>query len=228
MEAIILAGGFGTRLRHVVTDVPKPMAPMDDKGTPFLNVLLDKLVVAGFTHVVLSTGYMRDKIKSHYGFKYGKLEVSYSEEETPLLTGGAIKKALTQCAEDSVFILNGDTYFDVDFLQMHSLFQASKADVVMAIKWMNDCSRYGTVGRDGERVVSFHEKFAQIEGWINGGCYCIESSLLKTEGEKFSFEKYMEDNVENKKIIGYESGGFFIDIGIPEDYYIARGLYGMN
>jgi putative D-glycero-D-manno-heptose 1-phosphate guanosyltransferase len=228
MEAIILAGGFGTRLRHVVTDVPKPMAPMDDNGTPFLNVLLDKLMAAGFTRVILSTGYMRDKIRAYYGLKYGKLDVSYSEEETPLFTGGAIKKALRQCAKDSVFVLNGDTCFDVDFSQMRLLFQTSEADVVMAIKWMDDCSRYGTVERNGGRIVSFHEKLAQTKGWINGGCYCLKRELLEPEAEKFSFEKYMEDNIDKKKIVGYESGGFFIDIGVPEDYYMARELYGIK
>ena len=98
----------------------------------------------------------------------------------------------------------------------------------MAIKWMDDCSRYGTVERDGERIVSFHEKLAQTKGWINGGCYCLKRKLLEPEDEKFSFEKYMEDNVGKKKIVGYESGGFFIDIGVPEDYYMARELYGIK
>lgn len=228
MEAIILAGGFGTRLRHVISDVPKPMAPMDDEGTPFLNVLLDKLLTAGFAHVVLSTGYMRDRVRAYYGSQYGKLVISYSEEETPLFTGGAIKKALTQCTEDMVFVLNGDTWFDLDFLQMKMLSKTSEADVVMALKWMNDCTRYGTVCLRGDRIVSFREKKEKAKGWINGGCYCIKKMLLEAESEKFSFEKYLEDNVDKKKIVGYEGNGFFIDIGIPEDYFLARKIYSAN
>lgn len=226
MEAIILAGGFGTRLRHVISDVPKPMAPMDDEGTPFLSVLLDKLMTAGFTHVVLSTGYMRDRVRAYYGSQYRKLVISYSEEETPLFTGGAIKKALTQCTENMVFVLNGDTWFDLDFIQMKRLFKTSDADVVMALKWMNDCTRYGTVCLQDDRVVSFREKEETTGGWINGGCYCLKRILLESESEKFSFEKYLEDNVGKKKIVGYKGDGFFIDIGIPADYFFARKIYG--
>ena len=226
MEAIILAGGFGTRLRHVISDLPKPMAPMDDEGTPFLSVLLDKLLTAGFTHVVLSTGYMRDRVRAYYGSQYRKLVISYSEEETPLFTGGAIKKALTQCTENMVFVLNGDTWFDLDFIQMKRLFKTSDADVVMALKWMNDCTRYGTVCLQDDRVVSFREKEETIGGWINGGCYCLKRILLESESEKFSFEKYLEDNVGKKKIVGYKGDGFFIDIGIPADYFFARKIYG--
>lgn len=226
MEAIILAGGFGTRLRHVISDLPKPMAPMDDEGTPFLSVLLDKLLTAGFTHVVLSTGYMRDRVRAYYGSQYRKLVISYSEEETPLFTGGAIKKALTQCTENMVFVLNGDTWFDLDFIQMKRLFKTSDADVVMALKWMNDCTRYGTVCLQDDRVVSFREKEETTGGWINGGCYCLKRILLESESEKFSFEKYLEDNVGKKKIVGYKGDGFFIDIGIPADYFFARKIYG--
>lgn len=228
MEAIILAGGFGTRLRHVISDLPKPMAPMDDEGTPFLSVLLDKLLTAGFTHVVLSTGYMRDRVRAYYGSQYRKLVISYSEEETPLFTGGAIKKALTQCTENMVFVLNGDTWFDLDFIQMKRLFKTSDADVVMALKWMNDCARYGTVCLQDDRVVSFREKEETTGGWINGGCYCLKRILLESESEKFSFEKYLEDNVGKKKIVGYKGDGFFIDIGIPADYFFARKIYGVK
>lgn len=225
MEAIILAGGFGTRLQHIVSDVPKPMAPMDDVQTPFLSVLLDKLLRYGFRKIILSTGYMHDKIEGYFGDAYKGAQLIYSEEKTPLFTGGAIKKALALCDEENVFVLNGDTYFDVDFSQMKRDFVESKADVSIAVKEMKDFDRYGTVVLKGKHVRAFREKEQQSSGWINGGIYCIRRNLLNEAEDKFSFEKYLETHVQKLEIIAYLSDGFFIDIGIPEDYFQARNRY---
>lgn len=228
MEAIILAGGFGTRLQHIVSDVPKPMAPMDDTQTPFLSVLLDKLLLYGFRKIVLSTGYMHGKIEGYFGAVYKGVQLIYSEEETPLLTGGAIKKALSFCEEENVFVLNGDTYFDVDFSQMKREFVEARADVSIAVKEMKDFDRYGTVVLEGKTVNAFREKEQQSVGWINGGIYCLRRNLLNEVQEKFSFEKYLEAYVRKLKIIAYLSDGFFIDIGIPEDYFQAKRRYKNN
>jgi len=225
MEAIILAGGFGTRLQHIVSDVPKPMAPMDDVQTPFLSVLLDKLLRYGFRKIILSTGYMHDKIEGYFGDAYKGIPLIYSEEKTPLLTGGAIKKALALCEEENVFVLNGDTYFDVDFSQMKREFVESKADVSIAVKEMKDFDRYGTVVLEGKQVRAFREKEQQSAGWINGGIYCLRRDLLNEADDKFSFEKYLETYIRKLEIIAYLSDGFFIDIGIPEDYFQARNRY---
>lgn len=225
MEAIILAGGFGTRLQHIVSDVPKPMAPMDDAQTPFLSVLLDKLLLYGFRKIVLSTGYMHDKIEGYFGDDYRGVQLIYSEEKTPLLTGGAIKKALALCEEENVFVLNGDTYFDVDFSQMKRELVESKADVSIAVKEMKDFNRYGTVVLEGKQVRAFREKEQQSTGWINGGIYCLRRDLLNEAEDKFSFEKHLEIYVRKLDIIAYLSDGFFIDIGIPEDYFQARDRY---
>ena len=113
MEAIILAGGFGTRLQSVVHDVPKPMAPVADK--PFLAYLLDQLDRQGCTHAILAVGYKKEVIQNFFGSNYKGISLSYSVEDKPLLTGGALKKALKQATEDAVLVLNGDTFFDVDF-----------------------------------------------------------------------------------------------------------------
>ncbi|ERJ95885.1 nucleotidyl transferase [Selenomonas sp. oral taxon 892 str. F0426] len=225
MEAIILAGGFGTRLKHIVSDVPKPMASIDDRGTPFLSILLDKLFQYGFEKIILSTGYMHNKIEEYFGDSYRGVRLIYSEEKTPLLTGGAIKKALSCCDEENVFVLNGDTYFDVDFSQMKREFEESKADVSIAVKEMKDFDRYGTVVLEGKQVCAFREKEQQSAGWINGGIYCLRRDLLNEAEDKFSFEKHLEIYVRKLDIIAYLSDGFFIDIGIPEDYFQARDRY---
>lgn len=225
MEAIILAGGFGTRLQHIVSDVPKPMAPMDKQGTPFLAILLDCLYEAQFSRIVLSTGYMKEKIRMYFGVQYRGMELLYSEEDTPLLTGGAIKKALTYCESDSVFILNGDTYFEVDFAGMRKISQEQNADVVIAVKEMKNFDRYGTIVSDGIRVLEFQEKRYQSSGWINGGIYLVRRNLFSNVEERFSFENYLEKKVRHLNIIAYPSDSFFIDIGVPQDYFHARELY---
>ena len=225
MEAIILAGGFGTRLQHIVSDVPKPMAPMDKQGTPFLAILLDCLYEAQFSRIVLSTGYMKEKIRTYFGVQYRGMELLYSEEDTPLLTGGAIKKALTYCESDSVFILNGDTYFEVDFAGMRKISQEQNADVVIAVKEMKNFDRYGTIVSDGIRVLEFQEKRYQSSGWINGGIYSVRRNLFNEVEERFSFEKYLEKEVRHLNIVTYLSNGFFIDIGVPQDYFYAQERY---
>lgn len=225
MEAIILAGGFGTRLKHIVADVPKPMAPMDDAQTPFLSVLMDKLIRYGFKKIILSTGYMHDKIEGYFGDSYHGARVIYSEEKTPLLTGGAIKKAISCCEEENVFVLNGDTFFDVDFAQMKREFEECGAVISIAVKQMKDFDRYGTVVLEGKRVCAFREKQHQLSGWINGGVYCLRKDLLSAAEDKFSFEQYLESHVQRLKIASYTSDGFFIDIGIPDDYFFARKKY---
>ena len=113
MEAIILAGGLGTRLRSVVSDVPKPMAPVD--GEPFLNYILDELNYYNFNHVILCVGYKKEVIMDYYKDSYKNMKISYSIEEESLGTGGAIKKAMSLALDDMVFVLNGDTIFKVDF-----------------------------------------------------------------------------------------------------------------
>ena len=224
MEAIVLAGGFGTRLRSAVSDVPKPMAPMDEKGTPFLKVLFDFLKRNGITHIVLSIGYMGDIIKDYFGEAYQGISIDYSSEDTPLLTGGAIKKAIAGCVDTDVFVLNGDTFFDVDLAEMMRKHQAEHADLTIAVKEKFDFDRYGTVDFDEERITAFKEKTYCKAGWINGGIYCMKKVLLSSvDAQKFSFEKdFMEKQVDNIKIIPFQSEGYFIDIGVPEDYYLAK------
>ena len=220
MEAIVLAGGFGTRLAHIVSDVPKPMAPVC--GRPFLRYILDDLQRQGIERVVLAVGYKREAICGFFGESYRGMELIYSAEETPLLTGGAIKKALRLCRDNRVFVINGDTYFAVNLREMVGV----SAPVVVAVRHMTDFTRYGTVMVEKGRIVAFQEKRPCHEGLINGGIYLLDRLLLEEKAEdKFSFEEdVLEAECGALRIAAYESGGCFIDIGVPEDYVAAQKL----
>lgn len=218
MEAIVLAGGFGTRLAHIVSDVPKPMAPVC--GRPFLRFILDDLQAKGVCRVILAVGYLQDVIRSYFSSSYRGMELLYSSEDEPLFTGGAIKKALTLCREERVLVVNGDTYFDVSFDKMEQI----DAPLVMAVKRLRDFSRYGTVSIDAGKITGFHEKKPCKEGLINGGIYLIRRDLLDSISEKkFSFEQeILEKKYTEMEMAAYESQGYFIDIGVPEDYAAAQ------
>lgn len=222
MEAIILAGGFGTRLRHVVSDIPKPMAPVCDR--PFLEYILNYLQQNGIIRVVLATGYKHEAIESHFGASYKNMELIYSVEDTPLFTGGAIKKALKSCNESSVYVINGDTFFDVDLETMYQFHIAQCSDLTIAMKHMERFERYGTLELDGDRITGFREKQKTTGGYINGGIYLMRRDLLEQIAEeKFSFESdFMEKKVNELSFVAFESKGYFIDIGVPEDYAKAQ------
>ena len=223
MEAIILAGGFGTRLQKVVHDVPKPMAPVADR--PFLTYLLDQLVRQGCTHVILAVGYKKEVIQNFFGANYKGIPLSYSIEEKPLLTGGALKKALDLATEDAVLVLNGDTFFGVDFSKMMDFHYRTHSDATLAVKELHDFSRYGTVHFDDDyRITRFVEKKACQEGFINGGVYVLNRTLFgDIPQDKFMMEKdFLEKYVESKMFSAFPCDGYFIDIGIPEDYEKAN------
>lgn len=221
MEAIVLAGGFGTRLKHIVSDVPKPMAPVCD--IPFLEYILNQLKDNGIDKAVLAVGYMKEVIEDYFGDEFNGLKLIYSPEETPLFTGGAIKQALKYCNDENVFVINGDTYFDVNFKLMSAAFQNQGAQIMIAVKEMYDFERYGTVVFDAGRITEFVEKKPQKKGYINGGIYLINRNILDRFEGAFSFEtEVMEKNVKDMYMMAFVSEGYFIDIGIPEDYARAQ------
>ena len=224
MDAVVLAGGMGTRLRSVIQDIPKPMAPVGDQ--PFLSFILDELQAQGVRRVVLSTGYKHEVVEQHYGNRYKNLELIYSIEKTPLGTGGGIKKALEQVRTPHAVVLNGDTMFKADLQQMKKFHLQNEADMTIALKKMENCQRYGTVETKESRVVRFREKSEELAaGAINGGIYMLKTDLLKQKPlpEKFSFEKdFMEAYFQDLRMLGFESNAYFIDIGIPEDYARAQ------
>lgn len=221
-EAIILAGGLGTRLRHVVSDVPKPMAPIGER--PFLEFVLDHLVRYEFEHVVLSTGYLHEKIEQHFGDRYRDIQIDYALEEQPLGTGGGMLNALAHCQDDTVAVLNGDTLFRIDYDRLYQFHRSQGGLLSVVLREVEDTSRYGSVHVDDrQRITRFAEKSAsQGAGLINGGIYLLEKTLFEGHraGEKFSFEKeIMEQQVGRHAFFGYAASDYFIDIGIPDDYY---------
>jgi D-glycero-alpha-D-manno-heptose 1-phosphate guanylyltransferase len=228
MEAIILAGGFGTRLQSRVSDVPKPMAPV--AGRPFLAILLDYLAGSGFGSVVLSVGYRREAIRDYFGDRHGRLAIRYAVEEEPLGTGGAILHALGTAQADPVWILNGDTFVELDYEAMLAGFEGAAAPgplMAMAVGSVPDASRYASVLVEGGRVAGFAPAGDPRGGVINFGVYLLRPALFAGAAlpKSFSFERdFLAEAVTRLPVQAWPVTGCFIDIGIPEDYERAQTL----
>jgi len=222
-EAVILAGGAGTRLRSVVSDLPKPMAGV--AGRPFLAYQLDYLVAPGASRLILSVGYRREKIMEHFGDRYAGVPVSYVVEEEPLGTGGAIRESLRAVCGESALILNGDTFFPVDLNGMLRALHAGDCGLVMAVKELFRFDRYGTVVMAEGRITGFRERGLCERGYINGGIYAVTKAIttLFPDRQTFSFEAdFLEQQVGRIGVVPFCSDAYFIDIGIPEDYQRAQ------
>ena len=224
-EAIVLAGGFGTRLQPVVNDLPKSMAPV--RGRPFLEYLFDYLLAGGIGTVVLSVGYKSEAIQAHFGDEYRSLKVRYAFEQEPLGTGGGIRKAFGLVEGPEAIVLNGDSLFRISLPDMQAFHRAGGGLLTIALRYIQDTSRYGSVGIDFlHRVKGFEEKKDNAgPGYINGGIYILNKEFMTGElfPEKFSvekdcFEKYCRDYA----MLGFAAEGYFLDIGIPEDYAKAQ------
>ncbi|PCJ64301.1 MAG: D-glycero-D-manno-heptose 1-phosphate guanosyltransferase [Bacteroidetes bacterium] len=226
-DVIILAGGLGTRLASVVSDVPKPMAPV--AGVPFLDHILKKLPHHNIGQLILAVGHKYEKIEEYYGNLYQSIPIVYSIEKEPLGTGGGIGKAFTLVKEKTALILNGDTYFDVDYEQMWQTHSGNGGLMTLALKQMPTPDRYGTVLLDNKSIVRFQEKQTGLNsGLINGGVYWADASLKDElpKMEKYSFEsEVLEKKVKEGKLTGHISDGLFIDIGIPTDYERAQEIF---
>ncbi len=225
-EAIILAGGFGTRLQTVVNDVPKPMAPV--AGKPFLDYIFLYLKHYGITHVVLSTGYLAHKVSDRYKQEFDGIRVSYAVEETPLGTGGGIRLAMEQCHTEEILVLNGDSFFDVDLNTYTAQYISCGSGAALALRKVGNAARYGTISLGpGQRISAFKEKDSiEKPGLINGGVYLLNRSIFlenTTAAKAFSIEKdFFETRNSEIMLCGFEHDGYFIDIGIPEDYQQAQ------
>ena len=222
MEGIVLAGGFGTRLREVVPDLPKPMAPIG--GRPFLEILLSSLARKGFTRVVLSLGFMAEKIVAHFGDSYAGIELVYEVEFQPLGTGGAIRAALARCISDHVFIFNGDTYLDLEVDALERMWQASQRPIIV-VREVPDTARFGRIEMRDTRVSAFLEKGMSGTGLINAGCYVLPKDALDdfVLNQPFSIETdFFVKHLKSTWFNGFVTGGQFIDIGVPDDYAFAQ------
>jgi D-glycero-alpha-D-manno-heptose 1-phosphate guanylyltransferase len=222
MEAIVLAGGFGTRLRQVVPDLPKPMASI--AGRPFLEILLSVLASKSFTRVILSLGFMSEKIIEHFGSSYLGMELVYEVESKPLGTGGAIRAALTRCVSDHVYIFNGDTYLDLEVNVLENLWQMDRNPLIV-VREVPDTGRFGRVELSNGKLSAFLEKGMSGPGLINAGCYVLPKDALDdfSLGQPFSLEtEYFCKYLQRIRFDGFVTHGQFIDIGLPEDYALAQ------
>jgi len=223
-QAIILAGGLGTRLQSAVSNVPKCIAPV--AGKPFLHYVINYFQQQGVNEFIFSLGYMSEIIEEYLQLHHQNLVYQIVVEKEPLGTGGAIQLACTKATQKDVVILNGDTFFEVDVQSIMSFHQQQQAACTLSLKTMQQFDRYGVVEMDkNSTIYSFKEKQYYDQGLINGGVYVvnIHQFLSNTFPQKYSFEKeYLEKYVGEGKFTGIEQQGYFIDIGIPEDFNKAQ------
>jgi D-glycero-alpha-D-manno-heptose 1-phosphate guanylyltransferase len=223
-EAIILAGGLGTRLRDAVPDLPKCMAPV--AGRPFLSFVIDSLRMEGIEHFIFSLGYKANLIERYLEEQYPTLDFVTVVEKEALGTGGAIQLACTEAASENVLIANGDTLFKIKLNELGRFHFSHKAECTIALKPKENFDRYGAVELDNNGfIISFKEKQFYKSGLINGGIYLLNvpQFLQRSLPEKFSFEKdYLEVYAGKKILAGVKQDGYFIDIGIPEDFNKAQ------
>jgi len=222
-DVVILAGGKGTRLSSIIQDIPKPMASVADR--PFLSQLFEQLRRAGFHKVIMSVGYKHEAIQSYYGHNFKDIKVDYCVEETPLGTGGGIRLGLQHADTDDVLVINGDTFFDINFSKFLTFHEHGNYDFSLALKPVAENTRYGSVQVNDSRITGFVEKGKQLtSGLINGGIYLVNRNrfLTQTSDTSFSLEtEYLETLYQTGVLGGYIDDGYFIDIGIPDDYKIA-------
>jgi D-glycero-alpha-D-manno-heptose 1-phosphate guanylyltransferase len=228
IEAIILAGGYGTRLRSVVPG-PKVLAPVC--GRPFVSFILDQLCNAGLRRVIVSTGYMADTVSNVIGSRYLGLQIVYSREDAALGTGGGARLAAERATSDNVLVLNGDSFCRVDMPALLVQQGRNPGSVLLAVTHVGDASRYGAVELgEGDRVARFSEKSRiASSGWINAGLYVIPRSLLLSMPQAVSFSmerdaipKWVESG---DRVYGFRCPGPFIDIGTPESLRAATGFF---
>lgn len=227
IEAVVLAGGQGTRLSTLVRDVPKPMA--DIAGKPFLWWLLTRLRHQGIGHVLLAIGYKSEAIRDYFGEAFDGVEISYSIESKPLGTGGAIKLALSKAREPQVIILNGDTYADAELRELMRRLETPGADLAIAVMRLDNVARYGAISIDEESntLTGFHEKQGSAGGYVNAGVYCLRRDIFARYSvpAKFSFERdFLPKYLSRLRPVAFKGVRAFVDIGTPDDYALAQEL----
>jgi D-glycero-alpha-D-manno-heptose 1-phosphate guanylyltransferase len=221
MEAIVLAGGLGTRLRNVVQNVPKPMAPV--AGRPFLELLLSSLKAKGITRAILSIGYMSEVITSYFRKHPVGIDLAFEIESTPLGTGGAIMAALRHATCDHVFVFNGDTYLDLNLSALASMWPGDQTPIVVT-RNVPDTERFGRLEMTNGRISHFMGNRQKGPGTINAGCYLIPSNIFSDAivPDTFSFEEDFLSRRPPMSLRAFVTNGEFIDIGIPEDFQRAQ------
>ena len=223
MKAIVLCGGLGTRLGHLTSDTPKPI--LEVAGRPFLSYVLEQLSSAPVDEIILSVGFQSKKIENIFGDYWGHIPLSYSVEDKPLGTGGAIKKAMQTKGIEEALVMNGDTLLKIDPDVLWNYARKENADIAMTLKFCEDASRFGVVRVNSKNQVDgFEEKRSGASGPINTGLYYIKKSVFSlSKKEIFSFEEdILSLGYKNLKIVGMMTDAYFIDMGVPEDFSRAQ------
>ncbi len=227
-QCIILAGGLGTRLRSVISDIPKCMAPV--AGKPFFAYVIGHLQKQGIRNFIFAVGYKAEVIERYLHKSFSTINYQLSIENEPLGTGGALKLACSKATQKNVLIVNGDTFFAIDVIKLAAFHNISGSVCTLSLKPMQNFDRYGAVELNKDYSIrSFNEKQFYETGLINGGVYALDAGKFLKEllPEKFSFEEYLEKTVsstndDKKRMYGVVQDKYFIDIGIPEDYERAQ------
>lgn len=231
MEAIVLAGGLGTRLRSVVSDRPKPLAPV--AGIPFLHFVLDYWKTQGVTRFILAVSHLSDHFRTTFDRPYKGTEVDFSVELTPRGTGGAVAQALDFTKKNGpVLLLNGDTFFPAPLKALLQFHERHATAMTLALAEVPQDSRYGRVALEGDRVAGWAVD-ASRSHWINGGVYILGSGIARklqsyaTASHTLSLENEVFPRLlaECASIYGYKCRAPFLDIGIPEDYARAPEFF---
>jgi len=228
ITAVILAGGLGMRLRSVIKDQPKVLASVH--GRPFIFYLLDQLAGIGLKDVILCTGYLGDQIQDLLGDSYVGMRLSYSQESSPLGTGGALRKAVPFLKSSLALIMNGDSYCDVDLQAFLDWHQSQVSSATLLLTYLNDASRYGLVEMDKDgHILSFIEKNNKNgQGWINAGIYLLRRDMIfdiPDNMDAVSLERDVFPNWIDKGLAGYKTQCRFLDIGVPAAYAAAEDFF---
>ena len=227
LSTAILAGGLGTRLRSVLPERPKVLAPV--RGRPFLTYLLDQLAAEEVRQVVFCIGYMAAAVEETLGDRYQTIRLAYSREVEPLGTGGALRQALPFFPSDPVLVMNGDSFVDVDLAGYVHWFLRKDLEVSLVLARVSDTGRFGRVMIDEEeKIQGFEEKGAhQGPGWINAGVYLLRKEIIHSipAGKSFSLERELFPGLLGGRLHGYRSEGRFIDIGTPQSYAAAEAFF---
>lgn len=229
-KAIILVGGWGTRLRPLTYTVPKPLVSFCNK--PILKYQIEKLVEVGIKEIILALNYHSEKIIEEvekYQEEFG-IEIVYSKEEDPLGTAGPLALARDHLVGTSFFLLNSDICCNADLRRMKSEYMKNDYTGSILVYEVQDPTKYGLIKTDGNMISSFMEKPKTIEGkgpWmINAGIYILSDKVLDLiELREMSIEKEIFPKLaENKSLGFYKFEGYWMDIGQPKDYLIGQKL----
>jgi D-glycero-alpha-D-manno-heptose 1-phosphate guanylyltransferase len=226
IAALILAGGYGTRLNSVIADRPKVLAVV--KGRPFLSYLLDQLSTVTVKSVIICSGYKGEMIVEAFQYRYKDKELIYSQEQNPLGTAGALKLALERCSAEHLMVMNGDSYCDADISSFLKWHHVKHSDCSILLTYMENARRFGFVKiNDDGKIEGFEEKGQEKSGWINAGVYIMRRDIIAAlpSNRMVSLENEVFPHLTGRRFYGYKSYGAFIDIGTPDSYRQASEFF---